>query len=163
MNQSPLSTVVSVRKIATDTNAIHCGKQSKPTHSYLIHKISNQCHYLAGRKSLGEQICQVSCCVLLRQPEHASSYWFSAIVIGNNVLFISQWRLWCWCILVNGLVVTKYISGTFNRNPKHTNFLPQHLYQFHSILRRYELRTKSWNFNSVLSLTVSNKGCLVSK
>ena len=94
MNQSPLATMVSVRESATDATAIHCGKEPTPTHSYLIHKIINQCHSLAGRKGLGEQIRQVSHCVLLRQPAHTSSYCFSEIVIGNTVLFLSQCRFW---------------------------------------------------------------------
>ena len=92
MNKSPLATMVSVRESATDATAIHCGKELTPTHSYLIHKIINQCHSLAGRKGLGEQIRQVSRRVLLLQPENASSYCLSEIVIGNNVMFLSQCR-----------------------------------------------------------------------
>ena len=75
-----------------DDTAIHFGKEPKPTQYYLIHKIINQCHYLSGRKGLGEQIRQVSRCVLLLQPENASSYCLSEIVIGNNVMFLSQCR-----------------------------------------------------------------------
>ena len=143
MNQSPSSTVVNVRESATDATAINHGKEPTHTHSYLIHKIIIQCHSLAGMKGLGEQIHQVCRCVLPRQPTHASNYCFYATVIGNTVLFLSLCRLWGCCILVNGLVFTKYISGTFNRKPKHPKFVPQRLYQSHSILKSYELRTKS--------------------
>ena len=67
MNQSPLPTVVSMRESSTDATMIHRGKEHTPTHYYLVHKIINQCHSLSGRKGLGEQICQVILCVILRQ------------------------------------------------------------------------------------------------
>ena len=163
MNQPPLSTVVIMKESAMYATAIHRGKEPKPNHSYLIHKIINQCHSLAARKGLGKQIRQVSCCVLLCQLEHASSYCFPTILIGNTVIFSSQCRIWCWWFLVNSLIITKYISGNFNRIPKHLKFVHQCLYQFRSIIEIYELRTENCKINDVLDLNVSNNQCLVAK
>ena len=83
-----------MRESDIDAAEMHSGKKPTPTHYYLIHKITNQCHSLAERKGFGEQIRQVSRCVLLREAAHTSSYFISAIVIGNTVMFLSKCRLW---------------------------------------------------------------------
>ena len=68
-----LATVVSVREVSTDADAIHRGKEPTTNLSNLIHKSINQCKSLAVRKGLGEIIRQVRCCVLIRQTAHNSS------------------------------------------------------------------------------------------